>query len=81
MNWFSSEKEEEINPSLLKENDEFRKDLIAAAALGRCRKVARELLRVRAFETSIKLYSTVEGQFVDCINRVADVCALLNFLV
>ena len=71
MNWFQGE-EVKPNPNL-KENEEFRKDLIASAALGPCRNIARELLRVRAFESSMKVYSQVEGKFVDCINNFAQV--------
>lgn len=53
------------------ETEHMRGDLIAGAALNTCKHEARELLRVRSFETSIRKFELAEQNFLHCLNNYA----------
>lgn len=56
------------------ETEHFRRDLIAGAALSKCKEYARELLRARVFERNMRKFSVAEYNFLNCINEYAAVC-------
>jgi hypothetical protein len=55
------------------ETEDMRRDIIAAASLGLCKKEARELLRYRIFRNSREKGKNVEGEYLTCLTKYAEV--------